>query len=267
MATIGRMEYPELTLSQAIEITEKIGKQNVKTIAGLAQVMGLKSINSGYFYHQVSALTKYFGVMNRTKESVYLTPLGERIAHPLSDSDRRLAMAEAAGRVELLKSLYGALGQSYHEADFKTKLRDVTGASLPELEKATTFIERIYHDAIPYIAQIPPLQASTLTPAGQPSGQPQGAFEMHPSEHEEQRHRAQHSIDASTLSDKEYRTYTTEGVSLIVKRDRSSLREADAMIRAWLELENKAMRDLESKPRLKPGHSVDQESRQETSGS
>lgn len=250
MATIGRMEYPELTLTQAVEITEKVGRQNVKTIVGLAQVMGLKSINSGYFYHQVSALTKYFGVVNRTRESISLTPLGERIAHKLTDADRRLALAEAASRVRLLPALYEALGQSYHEADFKTKLRDVTGASLPEIEKAAAFVERLYHDAIPYIAQVP-AQGLTSQPARESAEEHPGSGGRPPKYNLGSLLGISES-DMDRAIDSEFRTYKTTGIALVVKRDLKSLREAEMMLRAWRELQEeheKAARPKRTEPK------------------
>jgi hypothetical protein len=228
MAKIGREEYPELTLSHSVEIAEKVGRQNVKTNAGLAQVMGLKSVDSGYFYHQASALTKYFGVINRTKDSVSLTPLGQRIAHPISDSDRRLALAEAAGRVKLLQILYEALGQSFHEADFRTKLRDVTGASPFEIEKSGSFIERLYHDAIPYMAQVPPKTFTADQPQDATPAKPAGEWVM-------QRPRPV----GATRQGRGVRTFEADGVYLSIRQDMESLEEADAVIRAWLERERR----------------------------
>ncbi|HEV2449081.1 MAG TPA: hypothetical protein VGU43_01565, partial [Thermoplasmata archaeon] len=70
MASIGRAEYPELIPSDAFDIAEKMGKGSVKTANGLASVMGLGSTDSGYFYHRVAALTKYYGVVDRSKLSV-----------------------------------------------------------------------------------------------------------------------------------------------------------------------------------------------------
>jgi hypothetical protein len=234
MAKIGREEYPELTLSQSVDIAEKVGRQNVKTNAGLAQVMGLKSVDSGYFYHLASALTKYFGVINRTKDSVSLTPLGQRIAHPISDSDRRMALAEAAGRVKLLELLYQSLGHSFHEADFRTKLRDVTGASPAEIEKAGSFVERIYRDAIPYMQQVPP-----------PSGaQPQDGATTPPRSGGESL--GSRSGPRSSLTQEPgTRTFEADGVYLAIRQDLDSLEEADAVIQAWLVRERKRARPVQ----------------------
>jgi hypothetical protein len=223
MAGIGHEEYPELTLSDTIEIVAKVGHQNVKTTTGLAEVMGLKSTNSGYFYHQVSALTKYFGVINRNKDSVSLTPLGQRIAHPISDSDRRLALAEAASRVSLLQGLYSALGQSFHDADFRTKLREVTGATPPEIEKTATFIERLYRDAIPYISQVPPAPGM-ISAEPREQAEPAGSVGTPASSLQSHHH----------LSEPGFRVFESDGVFLKVKKDQEALEEAEAIIQAWL---------------------------------
>jgi hypothetical protein len=223
MATIGREEYPELSLSEALAITERVGRENVRTANSLAVVMGLRNSDSGWFYHKVSALTKYFGLVERTKGNVSLTPLGERIAHPLSDSDRISARAEAAQRVTLLRSLYTALGPSYHDADFRTKLRDVTQAPLAEIEKHANAVEQLYRDSIQYFAMGG--GTSLNMPAAIASPQPHTT----PSE-------AAHGGSRVISHEPGYRTFEGDGVYLKVKKDRDALEEARVTIEGWIKL-------------------------------
>lgn len=221
MAGLGKMDYPELTPSRAFEIAEKVGRENVKTASGLANVMGLKSPDSGYFYHQVSSLTKYYGLIDRAKGTVVLTPLGERIAHPLSDADKVRAQAEAVRRVGMLSALYDRLGSGFHEADFKTTLRDVTGAPLADIERSSEEVERLYRDAQRYLAQVgpPPTEPTGTTPGvGQLS---EGRGEMP-------------SAAMGGLHEPGYRIFQSDGVYLKIKKDRESLEEALATIQGWL---------------------------------
>lgn len=226
MAGIGREDYPELTLSEAADIVDKVGRQSVKTTTALAEVMGLKSSDSGYFYHRVSALTKYFGVLERSKGNVLLTPLGQRIAHPLSDQDRRQALAESANRVNLLRLLYQSLGSSFHDADFRTKLRDVTQATPAEIEKTAPFLERLYRDAIPYLTETATSPVSPTPTAGEVGG---GA------ESTDSRLHRESDISLPLPHEPGYRTFQSDGVYLRIKKDRDALEEADAVIRAWLQ--------------------------------
>lgn len=228
MAGIGNAEYPEMFLSEAVEIVERMGRESVKTKAGLLDVMGLKTEN-GYFYHRVSALTKYFGLMDRSLSNVALTPLGERVAHPLSVEDKRAAIAEAAARVPLLKSLFDSLGRNFHDADFRTKLRDVTQAPLPAIQKVAPYVEKLYRDAVPYMADrtaqsrdTPLAQTEGDTNLRVPGGQmPAGAPPGPP---------------LQTRHESGYRTFEGDGVFLKVKRDPEALNEALVTIQGWLTL-------------------------------
>lgn len=223
MAGLGKADFPELTPSRAFEIVEKVGRESVKTANGLATVMGLKSPDSGYFYHQVSSLTKYYGLIDRTKGSIGLTPLGERIAHPLSDSDKSRAQAEAVRRVGLLTSLYDRLGHDFHEADFKTTLRDVTNAPLADIERAAPEVEKLYRDASRFLAQAgpPALRSSDEGQVSHHEGiRASGVTPPTPT--------------STPAHEAGYRTFQADGVYLKIKKDKESLEEALATIQGWL---------------------------------
>jgi hypothetical protein len=224
MAGIGKEDYPELTPSEAFEIVEKVGRQSVKTASGLASVMGLKSPDSGYFYHQVSSLTKYYGLIDRAKGTISLTPLGERIAHPLSEPDKTHAQAEAVGRVALLNSLFERLGKEFHEADFRTTLRDVTQAPLADIERSASDVEKLYRDSLRYLSSDGPRPSSALIVQASHRA-PEGPFE-HGSSQLETPHGRSHEPG--------YRTFESDGVFLKIKKDRDSLEEALATIQGWL---------------------------------
>ncbi len=224
MAGIGKEDYPQLTPSEAFEIVEKVGRENVKTANGLASVMGLKSPDSGYFYHQVSSLTKYYGLIDRAKGTITLTPLGERIAHPLSEGDKSLARAEAVRRVTLLSSLYGRLGKEFHEADFRTTLRDVTQAPLADIERSAPEIEKLFRDAVRYLSQSPStggVAAQDIPRLLESSERPTVP-------------RTSQAIPQGRTHEAGFRIFESDGVFLKIKKDRDSLEEALATIQGWL---------------------------------
>jgi hypothetical protein len=223
MPGIGNADYPELVASKAFDIVERVGRENVKTASGLAAVMGLKSPDSGYFYHQVSSLTKFYGLVERTRGSVALTPLGERIAHPLSDEDKRRAQGEAIRRVALLSALYERLGSEFHESDFRTILRDVTQAPLADIERAAPGVEGLYKDAQRYLSGVAgPRPVSDIRPASR------GASEDHAGPI-----RTSGGPDVLT-HEPGYRVFQGDGVYLKIKKDKDALEEALTTIQGWL---------------------------------
>jgi hypothetical protein len=224
MPGIGKEDYPELVPSRAFDIVERIGRESVKTANGLASVMGLKSPDSGYFYHQVSSLTKYYGLIDRTKGVIALTPLGERIAHPLSEEDKKQAQAEAVRRVGLLSALFERLGKEFHEADFRTTLRDVTQAPLAEIEKLGGDVETLYKDSLRFLSGIAP---GKRTPARTEPALAEGQ-KSRPESRMDQRQ------DPVLAHEPGYRVFQSDGVYLRVKKDVESLEEADAVIQAWI---------------------------------
>lgn len=172
MTSIGKSEFPEMTLSEAIEVIEGVKREKAQTTAGLGKVMGLTNVTTGFFYSKIASLSKYYGFIDRSKTNVTLTHLAKRIVYPVSDSDRDAAIHEAASRVGLLKDLYAALGPDYHELDFPAKLLDLTQASHEEIAEKAPRIERVYRDAIVYLGTSPATQTAfpTTSPRGTVGG-------------------------------------------------------------------------------------------------
>lgn len=224
MPGIGKADYPELTATKAFEIVERVGRENVKTASGLADVMGLKSPDSGYFYHQVSSLTKFYGLVDRTKGTVALTPLGERVAHPLSDDDKKRAQAESVRRVDLLVALFDRLGSEFHEADFRMTLRDVTQAPLAEIEKEGNRVESLYKDSLRFFVGGPGTGNAAAVRAARAQTAEGNRTDAHVSPRQ----------DAPSGHESGYRVFQADGVYLKIKKDKDSLEEALATIQGWL---------------------------------
>lgn len=224
MPGIGKADYPELVPSKAFDIVERVGRETVKTANGLATVMGLKSPDSGYFYHQVSSLTKFYGLIDRTKGTVALTPLGERIAHPLSEEDKRRAQGEAVRRVGLIAALFDRLGAEFHEADFRTTLRDITQAPLADIERTASAVGALYKDAQRYLPASAPARDA-----------PERADTRRPDEirHGSGLQRVPRA-DSGLGHEPGYRVFQGDGVYLRIKKDREALEEALTTIQGWL---------------------------------
>jgi hypothetical protein len=224
MPGIGKSDYPELSPSKAFDIVERVGRESVKTANGLATVMGLKSPDSGYFYHQVSSLTKFYGLIDRTKGTVALTPLGERIAHPLSEDDKRRAQGEAVRRVGLVSALFDKLGSGFHEVDFRTTLKDVTQAPLAEIERLGGNVETLYKDALRYLSDGP----SGRTSSDRPEPVVSTEAKLGAGSHSTQR------ASPALGHEPGYRVFQGDGVYLKIKKDREALEEALTTIEGWL---------------------------------
>jgi hypothetical protein len=224
MPGIGKADYPELVPSKAFEIVERVGRESVKTGNGLASVMGLKSPDSGYFYHQVSSLTKYYGLIDRTKGTVALTPLGERIAHPLSEEDKRQAQGEAVRRVGLIAALFDRLGTEFHAADFRTTLRDITQAPLAEIEKTGGEVEALYKDAQRYLIPSGPGRNTTERAESASAAGPKTVTESH----------GMQRSDTMFSPEPGYRVFHGDGVYVKIKKDKDALEEALTTIQGWL---------------------------------
>jgi hypothetical protein len=151
VTSVGKGDFPEMTITEAIEVVEGIKREKAQTTAGLGKVMGLTNVTTGFFYNKVAALSKYYGLIERDKTSIALTPLAKRIVFPISSVDREAAIHEVAKRVPLLRDLFQMLGPDYHDLDFAPKLLSLTQASHDELEAKAPRVERLYRDALQYL--------------------------------------------------------------------------------------------------------------------
>jgi hypothetical protein len=151
MTSIGNSEFPEMTISEAVDVIEGVKREKAQTTTALGKVMGLTNVTTGFFYNKTAALSKFYGLVDRQKADINLTPLAKRVVYATSNSDREAALYEVASRVPLLANLYNALGPEFHELDFSTKLLTITGADREELAAKSPKIEKLYRDAIQYL--------------------------------------------------------------------------------------------------------------------
>jgi hypothetical protein len=154
MPVIGRLEYPEVSFSNALETVEAISSKSIKTVHGLAVELGYSTKSKspgGTFYYKLVALDKLYGLIERSKGSLSLSPLGQRIAYPLNEDDKAAAIRESVGRVEILRLLFNDLGSSFSDGDFRPALKKLTGANPDQIAAQAVRVEGLYRDALKYL--------------------------------------------------------------------------------------------------------------------
>jgi hypothetical protein len=229
MTSIGKSEYPEMTLSEAIKFIETIKQDKVQTLPGLVKTLGLSTHKSGFANQRIAALAKYYGLIDRDKNSVTLTPLGKRIVYSVSSQDRERAIREAALKVDLFRSLYQSLGSSYHELDFPSKLLELTGATHEEIAAKATRVERFYSDAVRYLIE------SSGAPAEIGEATELEATKSGVSEGRESEHVApQTKLSFALAADERHWMYQDGETIVRVEKDRKKVRTVIGMLKVWL---------------------------------
>lgn len=172
MGRISSFQYPDLRLSDAVGVVERITKEyrGSITTSGLAQALNM-SEKGGGFLHKVAGLRDYGLVEGRGELRV--TPLAQRIILPNSAEEEAKARAEAFLRVELFQKLHERLGGEVPDPDrFAIILGGLTKADRIEVRRKAVTLRRYYADVVDY------LQEPQIAPEG---GEP-GATLKAPSE-------------------------------------------------------------------------------------
>jgi hypothetical protein len=169
MPDIERGSFPEITFTEALDIAERIRTKNIRTAAALAGELGFSpTTHGGTLYYKRSALSKHFRILEPSNTVVKFTPLGERLVHPLSESDRGAAVRESLLGIPLLAKLYEALGPTYHPDDFKPKLSQLTGATPSAIAVLAKRYEDVYLDAANHLRKIGEMPTSPPSSGGEP---------------------------------------------------------------------------------------------------
>ncbi|MCJ2531205.1 MAG: hypothetical protein LN413_02645 [Candidatus Thermoplasmatota archaeon] len=161
MAKIGNAEYPELILTNALEITDAIWREKISTIDALAKRLHHKTAKSGTFVAKLAALNKYYGLLDQDKTEIILTARAKRILMGPTDPERAEGRSEAVSAIPLLRDLYAKLGSDYNRDDFLPILRELAGATVEELHKKGGLVQRLYEDSVRYF---PAQEVGTVTP-------------------------------------------------------------------------------------------------------
>lgn len=159
MAKLGDYEFPEIGLTESVELTRRIYDElrgEVRRDA-LAMVLGM-SPAGGAFSARVSAL-RIWGLATGGG-SIELTHAGERISSPTSPEAEARVKRSLATAVPLFNHLYDRIGDSSVEQSVLAAiLQEITGAEMSEIVQRVAVIERIFEGIHPYLSEFDDLQA------------------------------------------------------------------------------------------------------------
>lgn len=169
LARIGRHEYPEIPLTAAVEVATRIAREfsGVISRGGLARALGI-SDRGGRFAAVVGAL-RAWGIAEG-RSAIRLTQDGLRAAAPLSQEESFRARQSLACNVPMFAELAARLGNLPPERTrVALMLEEITGAGRLDVERRLPSIQRLFRDALPYLA-------TSTHGASEETAEPQVAF-------------------------------------------------------------------------------------------
>ena len=175
MARLGRNEYPESGLSEAVLLGRKIAREFGGEVSrtGLARSLGM-SEGGGAFAARLGA-ARLWGVCSG-RGTVRLTPEGLRAGEPRSPEEADSASRALARSVPLFVEIARRVrGRVVDEAQLGVLLEEITGAGRLEVGRRTAQIARLVNEVLVYLAPEAPTEGEprverTGTPAAEASG-------------------------------------------------------------------------------------------------
>ena len=152
MAKLGDYEFPEIGLTESVELTRRIYddlRGEVRRDA-LAMVLHM-SPAGGAFGARASAL-RIWGLATG-RSSIELTPAGVRISSPTSPDDEAKVMRRLAASVPLFNELHERIGDSgVDQSVLAAILQEITGAEMDEVvHDVSPMIDRIFEGIRKYL--------------------------------------------------------------------------------------------------------------------
>jgi hypothetical protein len=203
---------------------------NSASIVVIASTLGYKSANNGAFQHKLNDIRKYGLIDGRGKE-IKLSELAQKILAP-SRGEEAEAMKEMVFKVPLWKDIYDKFGKN--PSDFSIALQKITGVNRLEAEAVKGDISKLYIDAVSKISSDGSNTNSDnmLDKALQTDGTKVG-LEFNPFD----------------KTDKEFVSFSTEGISLKIIKDKAHLETAQEFIKLFLKDSDNAQ-DNKTKKKL-----------------
>ena len=170
MSRLGRYEYPDISLSESVDIGGRIAREFAGSVSrrGLARALGL-SERGGRFAVVIGALRAWSVAEGRG--TLRLTRAGVRAASPVSQAESLQSRAELAGSVTLFADLAARLGDlPPDDARLALLLEEITGAGRLEVESRLPTVQRLLRDVLPYLDAAPAateMAAADSEPAGE----------------------------------------------------------------------------------------------------
>ena len=146
MAKLGKFEYPEFTLSETIDLGQRIAREFAGEVSrhGLASAMEM-SESGGAFAARVGALRMWVVAVGRS--NIRVTRDGLRACSPVNPEDAEEARRALAGNVQLFVEISKrSAGQALDAARMALMVEEVTGADHGTVRKQLTRLDRVYSD-------------------------------------------------------------------------------------------------------------------------
>lgn len=150
MGKIGKYDYPDVSLIEAIKDARKIYdrfKEEAVDVKLISETIGYKG---GTFLQRLSTLRKFGLVTSRGK--VGMTDLGKTITYPANKDEELEAIKQAIGNVELFRILYERFGTDLPKENFWINLASITGAEAPDAKVKADIIRKIYDESVTPLA-------------------------------------------------------------------------------------------------------------------
>jgi len=149
MATLGKVEYPDITLDSAVEyigksfrvLSEGIGRD------GLAQALNLR-LGTGNFARVSSSLRRYGLIEGHG--TFKKTPLVDQILHGFTQEDKEKARAQAWLHEDLIREIYTRykFPPSEKDGEFLAFLSKLTGAEPGEVREKASSVRGLFGEAV-----------------------------------------------------------------------------------------------------------------------
>jgi len=151
MAKLGNSEFPEVGLSESVELARRIHDELGGEVRrdGLAIVLGM-SPNGGAYGARIGALRMWGLAAGRS--ILRLTANGVRAASSSTSPESSDVIRMLAASIPLFNELHQRIGNADVDQSVLTALlREITGAETEEVRRRVTLIERIYSGIQPLL--------------------------------------------------------------------------------------------------------------------
>jgi len=152
MGKIGNFEYPEIKISDGIEIARIIQDRfqgRVTNQDAFCAELGHTNPKSGAYAGKITALRRYGLISGR--DELLLTQLATNILIPTSEQERTEAVAQAVENVELFKKIFERFGEAIPTDNFWVDLVEITGEDRSIAQKDAIKIRNLYLDGYQYL--------------------------------------------------------------------------------------------------------------------
>ncbi len=173
MARLGSYEYPEIALSESIELGGRIAREFAGEVSrhGLSRALGMAE-RGGAFAARIGSMRMWGIVTGRSRLRVSRD--GLRAASPLSPQEAVSARRALAGNVPLFEEMADRIGDApYDPARLAILLEELTGAGRQDVSKRLPVIDRVFGEIrldLPRGRTAEPAQASEPAVGGGSAG-------------------------------------------------------------------------------------------------